>query len=203
VGEAPLRDDLSALRRFGAQLLVLRAGPEDLPYSPRLTWVAMALMAAIYPAWMLTLTARSPQPEDLGLWPMLVWTIAPAGAMLGVCALLLRAFALQDRFHQFALALALVHGLAMLALFGSSSARLWVVGPQAEGAFEIAVLLASGLVPVAVLLWYGLAMSHVWARTLDRGYGVGLLMTLVQNAAMWILPFVLLIGFVEASNLFS
>jgi hypothetical protein len=46
-------------------------------------------------------------------------------------------------------------------------------------------------------------MSHVWARTLDRGYALGLLMTLLMNAAMWIVPVVLLIGFVEASNLFN
>jgi hypothetical protein len=203
VGEAPLRDQFSALRRFGARLLVLRAGPEDLPYSPQLTWMAVVLMASIYPAWMVTLTARSPQPEDLGLWPMLVWTVAPAGGMLGVCALLLRAFGMQDRFHQFALALAVVHGLAMLLLFGSSFARMLIVGPQAEGGLEFAVLWISGLVPFAALLWYGLVMSHVWARTLERGYGVGLLMTLVQNAAMWILPVVVLIGVLSIINLFN
>lgn len=184
-------------------MLTLRAGPEDLPYSPRLTWLALASMAAIYPAWMLALTIRSPRPEDLGPVPMLVWTLAPAGGMVGVCALLLRAFGMRERFHQFALGLALVHGLAMLVLFGSMLARSVIVGPEAEGGVEFAVLWISGLAPFAGLLWYGLAMSHVWARTLERGYGVGLLMTLVQNAAMWVLPVVFLIGFVTISNLFN
>jgi hypothetical protein len=128
VSDPRIRDDLRLLAWFGARLLVLRSGPEDLPYSPALTWIAIALMASTYPAWMIVLSDTPPG------------SVPPTGGLL---------FAL------------------------------------------------------AVTLWYGLAMSHIWARTLDRGYALGLLMTLLMNVAMWAVPVALLIGFVEVSNLFN
>ncbi|MCZ8062675.1 hypothetical protein [Silanimonas sp.] len=204
MGDSRIRDDLPLLVWFGARLLVLRSGPEDLPYSPALTWIAIALMASTYPAWMIVLSETPPGsvPPTGGL--LLAWAIGPVACLLGACALVLRAFDRASRFNQFAMALSLVHGLTMLAMFGSVLVRVKLTGPEpVEQGWRVAVAWLSALVPLAVTLWYGLAMSHVWARTLDRGYAVGLLMTLLMNAAMWIVPVVLLIGFVEASNLFN
>jgi hypothetical protein len=199
-----MRDDLIALWRYGGRLLVLRAGPEDLPYSPALTWIALGLMASIYPTWMLTIS-EPPEGSVLpGIGFAFGWTLVSLAGLLGMCIGALRVFGYAGRFHQFALALALVHGFAMAVILGSVLMRMTFVGPDpVESSWRTALALGTTLLPTAALLWYGLAMSHVWARTLDRGYGVGLLMTLLQNAVMWVVPVLLLIAYTTLFNLFT
>jgi hypothetical protein len=199
-----MRDDLIALWHSGGRLLVLRAGPEDLPFAPMLTWAALGMMAAIYPTWMLTI---SQAPDGAVLPPIglaIAWALVSVLGLVGFCVVVLRSFGLGARFHQFALGLALVHGLAMALMFGSILVRMRVVGPDpVDGSWRIALAWGTALLPIASTLWYGLAMSHVWAKTLDRGYGLGLMMTLLQNAATWIVPILVLVAYTTSYNLLT
>ena len=179
--------------RVGWRIVVLRADPSDLPYAPSLTAAAIAGLSSIYPAWLLGLVAsRGEAPPDLGALLLAVGVVPTAG-LVGACVLILRGFRLIERFAQFALAMSLVQGLAMLGVFLPASLVQGLAGPDGGyGALIAMVLVALSALPLFVLAWYGLAMSHVWARTVERGLGLGLLLTLLQNAglfAAWFLGF--------------
>ena len=191
-----LLDDLIPFGRAAWRLVVFRAAPFDMPYAPWLAAAGIALLASIYPAWLGALIlARGEAPSGVAALLLAVGVVPTAG-LVAVCFLILRAFHLVGRFAQFALAMTVVQGLAMLGLFVPSALLATLVGPEGrQGLLAVVPLVALSALPLFALAWYGLAMSRVWALTLDRGHGLGFLMTLLQNVglfAAWFIGFAIM-----------
>jgi hypothetical protein len=116
-------------------ILLLRAGPEDLPASPRLLWGTFALLMAMQAGlgvWLM--------PEDPSILPQ---ALVSGLASLGWLALVLRLFGKAERFTQTASAM-----LGMACLFAPISLPVIAsIRPQAGQAVEWSplVLLAFGI----------------------------------------------------------
>ena len=134
-------------------ILLLRAGPEDLPASPRLLWGTFALLLVLQAglgAWLM--------PEDRSILPQ---ALLSGLASLGWLALVLRLFGKPERFTQTASAM-----LGMACLFAPISLPvIAAIRPQAGQAVEWSPLV---LLAFAISLFLIYLNSRILRAAIER-----------------------------------
>ncbi|HVT36992.1 MAG TPA: hypothetical protein VHE37_15485 [Nevskiaceae bacterium] len=158
------------------RLLLLRAGPQDLPYAPELTPALLALATALAYATFALVTPGAPA------------VFAAAASCAGVWLLareLLKARKLSNRFAQTLhglLLVAIALGLVTLWPF-SKIAPLLVAAASDSGVLEHPERLDLPQLPMLALnllaFWKLAANAHVLRNAIDSGFGAGLLLALL------------------------
>lgn len=161
-------------------LLLLRSGPQDAPYAPRLLAV-LVLVALVVDA---VLTTSVPGNADVSARLAVAAVCASLFAVLAMSALILQLAGRQARYVQTATALVLVE----LALSIASVPFAAMVGePPAAGqpldpgqAFATLGFLAVGV-------WGLLVRGHILRHALEIGFGRGVLLALAITLAEGVL----------------
>ncbi len=159
-------------------LLILRAGPQDLPHSEWQLGV-LALVSICAEAWV---SMRLLGVEDLTT-PALQAT-ASIGVLLGLTFLLLRAFGREARFVQTASAL-LATGLVFLLLAALAIAPAWPL-PK-ESSEMTGIQLAAGFASLVIVSWQLLVRGHILRHTLEVPLRRGVLFALALTLAKLLL----------------
>lgn len=149
------------------RILLLRAGPQDLPYSRALTqWVVAAALLAEFAQYRLTLAAGS----------AIVHSLVSIAALAGFIFLLLQIRGLASRTQQ-----------TVNALFASGSALtvlllppLWAITPQMLRIAQDPELARSETLPalpallvMAFTLWNFMVAAHIFRHALNASFAVG------------------------------
>ncbi len=168
------------LALLARDLLLLRRGPQDAPYSPRLL-VSLVLAALLVDV---VLTTSVPANTEIGGRLAIVAVCASLIALLAVSGLILHLAGRQARYVQTATALVLVElalgliGLPLAALIGQAPAA---GHPPAPGQ----ALATLGFVAVGV--WGLLVRGHILRHALEVGFGYGVLLALAVTLAEGVL----------------
>jgi hypothetical protein len=157
------------------RIALFRAGPQDLPYSPALTRLAvpLAVLAAF-------LQYRLTQPA----LPALVHGLAWVGALALFTHLLLQARRMANRFRQTLDSLLLIDSgmtVLMLPALAAIAPHMVRVAADPEAARTEALPALPALVVLGVSLWNFLVSAHVYRNALDTSPAVGALLALLAT----------------------
>jgi hypothetical protein len=164
------------LALLARDLLLLRRGPQDAPYSPRLL-ITLVLAVLVFDA---VLTASVPGNAGIGARLVVAAVVASLFTLLAMSALLLQLGGRQARYVQTAIALVLVE----LALSIASVPFAAFVGepPAAGQALAPGQALAT-LGFVAIGVWGLLVRGHILRHALEIGFVRGVLLALAITLA--------------------
>lgn len=152
-------------------ILLLRRGPQDLPYSTQLLGIVAAICVAVQLpiAWM----------RDIGAGTVLISAALWLAFSLGLLRLLL---VLRDKSSRFVQSATAFLGCnAAFNVIGIPIALLVGTPPQTPEQMTGAQVLA-GLISLPLLIWKVAVDAHVFRHSLDISFGGG-----VAVALMWIL----------------
>ncbi|HJU38827.1 MAG TPA: hypothetical protein VJ724_04590 [Tahibacter sp.] len=157
-------------------ILTFKRGPQDLPYAPNLTVVALALVIAV--PIVVTLLDDGPLGQTLSR------LVVSNGVPIGLVYLLLHARGFNGRFMQTLLAQTLT-SIAFLAVAAPLS---WLLGDlTAESA---RVMRPDQALPALLLLaaafWKFLVEAHILRHALDIPFFAGVLVTILIGIANFI-----------------
>ncbi|MBN8886938.1 MAG: hypothetical protein J0I77_14550 [Rudaea sp.] len=157
-------------------ILLLRRGPQDLPYSTQLlvTVAALSIAAQLPVAWI----------REISVGMVLVGSALALAFSLGLLRLLLTLRDKGSRFVQ--TATAFVGCDVAFKVMGIPVALLFGTPPQTAEQMTGAQMLA-GLIALPLLIWKVMVDAHVFRHSLDISFGGG-----ISVALMWILAAVAL-----------
>jgi hypothetical protein len=168
------------LALLARDLLLLRRGPQDAPYSLR-TLVVLVLVTLVVKA---ALTSSVPGNAETEARLAVAAVCASLFALLAVSALILQLAGRQARYVQTAIALVLVE----LALGIASVPFAALVGePPAAGQPPAPGQALATLGFIAVGVWGLLVRGHILRQALEIGFGRGVLLALAVTLAEGVL----------------